>query len=379
MNSSKGNTTRATIVVSLVLALASLGDTLIYPVLSSDYQAFGVPFFWVGILLSVNRLVRLVANRLVAYAIQVMGLRRSSIWAATIAAVSTMMYALNHQLIGLLVARIGWGVAYATLRINTIHVALEGEKKGWQLGLSGAFYEVGPLLALGIGPMLIKAVGIQITFIALGVLSFVGVYLAFGLPQSEGEAQDAQIARLDLPRVIEQLVFVVALVIEGALVVVMATLFLQVGVKPNQLIALTAFYLIIRRLSGLLFAPLVGWLADTFGLKKVFMITLIGVVIALLMISVGGTESVFLKWGLIASFISARMFANLSPAMAIQMHPTIERLHLLASLTTWRDLGAALGALLGLVVLQMLGTSVLFGIATFVILIYTLWILKNEH
>lgn len=379
MKSGKANTTKATIVVSLVLALASLGDTLIYPVLSSDYQAFGVPFFWVGILLSVNRFVRLVANRLVAYAIQVMGLRRSSIWAAMIAAVTTMMYALNHQLIGLLIARVGWGIAYATLRINALQVALEGEKKGWQLGLSGAFYEVGPLLALGIGPILIKAVGIQATFIGLGMLSLAGVYLALGLPRSKSEPQNAQIARLNLPLVIEQLVFVVAFVIEGALVVVMATMFLQVGVKPAQLITLTAFYLIVRRLSGLLFSPLIGWLADTFGLKRVFVVTLGGVTIALFMISIGGTEALLLKWGIIASFISARMFANLSPAMAIQMHPTIERLHLLASLTTWRDLGAALGALLGLVTLQMLSTAVLFGIATFVILIYTLWIFKNEH
>ncbi|OJJ21661.1 hypothetical protein BKI52_14230 [marine bacterium AO1-C] len=370
----KSDATRTTILVSLVLALASLGDALIYPVLSADYQAFGVPLFWVGILLSVNRFVRLIANRLVAYAIEIMGVRSSSIWAAIIASFTTVLYGLSHQLIVLLVARLGWGMAYATLRINTIHKALEGKKKGLLLGVSGALYEVGPLLALGIGPVFIRVVGIPWTFVGMGFLSLVAVYLAWLLPQSEGEPNEAKIARLNWPNRIEQLVFWIATVVEGGLVVMMATLFLQTGVNPTQLIALTAFYLIVRRLSGLLFSPLVGWLADTFGLKLVFLVILSGLMIGLGFITLGIIEA-----GVVVCFVTARMFAILSPAMAIQVAPEVERLHLLASLTTWRDLGAAVGALLGLVTLKMLGTTILFGAATFIILIYTLWIFKNEH
>ena len=378
MNNHADNTTRTTVLISLVLSLASLGDTLIYPVLSSDYPSFGVSLYWVGILLSVNRFVRLVANRLVAYAIQVLGLRRSSIWAVAIASITTITYGLSHQLLILLVARVGWGVAYATLRINTIHQALEGQKKGLLLGVSGALYELGPLLALGIGSILIQSIGIPLTFVGLGVLSFTAVYLALRLPQDTKEnqkkPQEVTIAGLAWPNRIEQLVFWVATVVEGGLVVMMASLFLQVDVPPENLIMLMAFYLIIRRMSGLLLSPLVGWLADCFGLKKVFIVILSGLIIALGLISVG-----IVKTGIIACFITARTFATLSPAVAIQVSPEANRLHLLASLTTWRDLGAAVGALLGLIVLQMAGTTILFGATVFIILLYTLWIFKNEY
>jgi len=368
------NAVRTTILISLTLSLASLGDTLIYPVLSSDYQTFGVSLYWVGILLSVNRFVRLVANRVVAYAIQVLGLHRSSVWAAVIASVTTILYGISHQLIILLVARVGWGIAYATLRINTIHQALAGEKKGLLLGLSGALYEIGPLLALGVGPSLIRILGIPTTFVVMGLLSLTAVYLARQLPQNIEERQEATIEGLSWPNRIEQLVFWVATVVEGGLVVMMATLFLEVEIRPEKLIMLTALYLIIRRMSGLLLSPLVGWLADRLGLKKVFVAILIGLIIALGLISVGIVEA-----GIAACFVMARMFATLSPAMAIRITPETKRLPMLASLTTWRDLGAAVGALLGLIVLQMTGATILFGITAFIIFIYTLWIIKNEH
>ncbi|HAS47545.1 MAG TPA: hypothetical protein DCS93_44120 [Microscillaceae bacterium] len=374
MVTNRSSTTRTTILISLTLSLASLGDTLLYPVLSSDYQTFGVSLYWVGILLSVNRFVRLVANRVVAYAIQVLGLHRSSVWAAVIASVTTILYGISHQLIILLVARVGWGIAYATLRINTIHQALAGEKKGLLLGLSGALYEIGPLLALGVGPSLIRILGIPTTFVVMGLLSLTAVYLAWQLPQNIEKRQEATIEGLSWPNRIEQLVFWVATVVEGGLVVMMATLFLEVEIRPEKLIMLTALYLIIRRMSGLLLSPLVGWLADRLGLKKVFVAILIGLIIALGLISVGIVEV-----GIAACFVMARMFATLSPAMAIRITPEAKRLPMLASLTTWRDLGAAVGALLGLIVLQMTGATVLFGITAFIIFIYTLWIIKNEH
>ncbi len=366
--------THTTLLVALVLALASLGDALIYPVLSANYSSFGISLYWVGILLSVNRFVRLVANRLVAYAIQILGLRRSSIWAAAIAAISTMVYGMSHQLIILLVARIGWGIAYATLRINTMHKALAGKQQGLLLGLSGAVYELGPLLALSAGPALIGTLGISYTFIGFGVLSLGAVLLAFGLPKNIEESGKPTIARLGWPNLIEQVVFWVATLAEGGLVVMMPDLLAQTGINSIQLISLTAFYLIIRRLTGLFFSPLIGWLADRFGLKRICLLSLIGVVMALGLISAGNVEL-----GTIGTFIMARMFSTLSPAMATQTTIQSERLLVLAVLTTWRDLGAAVGALLGLVFLKWLSTPVLFGIAACIIFIYTLGIFKNEH
>ena len=51
---------------SLVLAIALIGDALIYVVLPLYHQEFGVSLAMVGVLLSLNRWIRLLANSGVA-------------------------------------------------------------------------------------------------------------------------------------------------------------------------------------------------------------------------------------------------------------------------------------------------------------------------
>lgn len=365
--------TKTTVLSALVLAIVSLGDTLLYPVLSSSYHIYDISLFWVGILLSVNRFVRLVANRLVGYAIMVLGLRRSSILAAGLAAATTIMYTLAGQVYWLLLARIGWGFAYATLRINAINTAVSGEKKGFLLGLSNSLYETGPLLALVAGPMLIGWAGVKTTFLLLGLVSFTGVYLALSLPQQHKVTQKARIARLKMPDNIEQIVFVIALFVEGALVVIIAPLLAETEVSAQELIALSAFYLIVRRLSSLILSPIAGKLADRLGVEKVFSVFMLSVVAGLLALAAG-----WIVFGIVTAFISSRMVANLAPAMAIKKNSR-DSISWLASLTTWRDLGAALGALGGFTLLGVLGRQVLFLVPAVVIFIYGLKLnLKNE-
>ena len=358
--------TKTTILSALVLAIASFGDTLIYPVLSSGYQVFDLSLFWVGMLLSVNRFVRLVANRLAGYAIIVLGLRNSSILAAALAATTTVMYALAGQVYLLLLARIGWGFAYATLRINAINTAVNGGKKGFLLGLSNSLYETGPLLALVIGPVLIGWTGVKTTFLLLGLASFAGVYLAFWLPKQHETTQKARIARIKMPDITEQIVFVIALFVEGALVVIIAPLLAETQVATQELIALSAFYLIVRRLSSLILSPVVGRFADRWGVKNMFSIAMLSVVAGLLALVTG-----WIILGIVTAFISSRMVANLAPAMTVKEAGSNDNINLLASLTTWRDLGAAVGALGGIVALNAWGRP-LFLMPAIVILFYTL-------
>lgn len=357
--------TQTTILSALILAIASLGDALIYPVLSSDFQSLKVSLWWVGILLSINRFIRLIANRLVAYGIIRLGLRNSSILAATLAATTTLMYTLAGMIFYLLLARIAWGFAYATLRINAINVATEGKKQGFLLGLSSAIYEIGPLLALSLGPWLIQWTDVQTIFLWFGIASFAGVYVAFLLPKKTSQLPKAQLARLNLPNTIEQLVFIMALLVEGGLVVMLASLLLEAQISKSELIRLTAFYLIVRRVSGLILSPLIGGLADRLGLQNIFLATLFIVLLGFSLLAIG-----WIVAGIVITFMSTRIIAGLSPAIAVAKLKGTLKINVLASLTTWRDLGAALGALGGISLLNTLGREELFGLATLIMLFY---------
>ena len=51
----------------LVIAVAMIGDTLLYVVLPLYHQDFGISLAMVGVLLSLNRWIRLLANSAVAH------------------------------------------------------------------------------------------------------------------------------------------------------------------------------------------------------------------------------------------------------------------------------------------------------------------------
>ena len=51
----------------LVIAVAMIGDTLLYAVLPLYHQQFGLSLAMVGVLLSLNRWIRLLANSAVAH------------------------------------------------------------------------------------------------------------------------------------------------------------------------------------------------------------------------------------------------------------------------------------------------------------------------
>ncbi|HEX2059491.1 MAG TPA: MFS transporter, partial [Thermoanaerobaculia bacterium] len=74
-------TSRPTVLASIVLALALLGDSLLYAVLPLHAATFGISLAWVGVLLSANRIVRLFAYPLLPR-LAATGLRRFTIAAA---------------------------------------------------------------------------------------------------------------------------------------------------------------------------------------------------------------------------------------------------------------------------------------------------------
>jgi DHA1 family inner membrane transport protein len=70
-------------------------------------------------MLSGNRIVRVFAYGIIAQLTHTIGVRRMCIGAAVIATLSTALYGFSQGPVTMLVARIFWGLSYATLVLAT--------------------------------------------------------------------------------------------------------------------------------------------------------------------------------------------------------------------------------------------------------------------
>lgn len=152
---------------SLTLSFASFGDAFLYPFLPQNAEVMQIPVVWIGVLLSINRFIRIAFNGVVIKLFARYGVRTVTIAAAAMAILSTMGYGLGWGLLSLILFRMIWGMAYAILRISTLAYALEHEYIGISLGVSKSVQELGPLLALWLGPLLLNYLSPLNTFSCL--------------------------------------------------------------------------------------------------------------------------------------------------------------------------------------------------------------------
>jgi MFS family permease len=112
-----------------VLGLAWLGDALIHVVMPLHAAAFGIGLPWVGVVLSVNRIVRIVGYGWIEPLTRRAGVRNVVIAGSGAAAISTLAYGLTTGIAPLLAARLLWGICWAVLNLLTTVYALTAEPR----------------------------------------------------------------------------------------------------------------------------------------------------------------------------------------------------------------------------------------------------------
>src|SRR5688572_25959768 len=98
---------------ALALAFASFGDAFLYPYLPLKSADVGIPVVWVGMLLSINRFIRIFTNTLIVNLFSKYGLRLVTIVAVVFAIVSTAGYGLASGIISWIVLRVLWGLSFS--------------------------------------------------------------------------------------------------------------------------------------------------------------------------------------------------------------------------------------------------------------------------
>src|SRR5260221_12877530 len=156
----------------LVIAGACIGDTLIYAVLPLYHEDFGISLAMVGVLLSLNRWIRLLANSGVAAIGERVGPHALMVMAALGSVVSTTLYGLVESEAVQIVARMLWGISFAALNLSTLAYAVSDRANaGKRVGYSRATIGVVQACSLVGGAWLALNAGPRAVFVIYGGLT----------------------------------------------------------------------------------------------------------------------------------------------------------------------------------------------------------------
>lgn len=364
---------RRALLSSGVMALSGLGDAILYPILPIYGKELGFSAFWIGVFLSVNRFVRILANTTMAMIIGKLGMKKVLIVTSTISVLTTMAYGLRIGLIGFLIARILWGLSYSGLKIATLNYAALAKKNfGLAFGATQSIKSLGGVSALLIGPWVMQSVGIQNGFFVLAAFALLGVFLTFQLSEIEVVAETVTNRRTFFPNPINLLVFILSLGIDGILVVTLADLFAADYHNPAALLVAVAFYLLLKRLFMVGVSVLAGFVSIKVDPTKLFNFAVFFCLLSFFLIAGG-----FLAAGVLLAFVFNAVVVTFAPLISIS-EGNHNALQAISGVSTWWDMGAAMGAFLGIILIEQLGRESLFLIiAGFISLTFINFILQN--
>lgn len=391
---------KGVLVVSVVLALALLGDAMIYAVLPASVEDFGLTVGFVGVLLSVNRFIRVVSNPLAAAVYDRIGLKKPMLIAVLLAVGSTAAYGLFKSFWPLLVARVIWGISYSFLRLGGYLVILEegsASVRGQLMGFFQAVQRSGNLVGVILGAMLADLMGHSSTFLLFAAITFFGIPLILarrpslqtsrfgdgsepfnsveGFNQSEqsletqGVPTSYSLIRWRLYAVYF-IRFTIGFCVSG---LVMSTLGLHLRSLEGDSSQIFGLSLGVTTLTGLLLgsrwafslglATYLGMISDRIGRRKIILgfSILLGLVLVIL-----GTFPIFLLVALVLPMLflaSVACEVSLDASVGDLAYPAI-RSRALGWYTTWADLGMALGPLLGYALVNALGLETVYLLAS---------------
>jgi DHA1 family multidrug resistance protein-like MFS transporter len=358
---------KASAFAALGLAFSSFGDAFLYPFLPVNFKEAGVSVASVGLLLSVNRFVRIFSNTMIVHAFAKFGLRVIMIIAVVLAITSTVGYGIATGLAMWLFFRVMWGLAFSAMRIGTLGYALQNHQQGFALGVSRSLQEIGPMLSLLTAPFLLQYFSPGTIFFVLGILSLPALCFVLNLPMTDDKTPSPTGHWfLKWPSMLNSMTLVSAIVIDGIVVVVLGVLFLNYHEQINLITATTlaAFYLGYRRICLVVLSTAGGWIGDRIGLDRVFNISLALAIVGLILLTVG-----WIATGAVIVFTFYSVNSAIAPGSASTNSEN--SIASVAENATWRDIGAALGTLIGgFLISSAYITGILqFGVVVMIILL----------
>ncbi len=170
-------------VVGGCVGLAIMGDSLMYSILPLAAPSLGIPLPLVGILLSINRLVRLLSNAGASRIFERMGPRVPFIGSVALGTLATLLYGIAQGFALFFVARLLWGISWSGLRQGGYQSIWTGEpsQKGRLNGLLWGLVRLGSAIGVLVGGILYDRYGYQaaITFVIIAATAALPLAISF--------------------------------------------------------------------------------------------------------------------------------------------------------------------------------------------------------
>jgi MFS family permease len=358
---------RNTVISGTCLSIAWFGDSVIYIVLPLYAASFGLDALLVGVLLSVNRVVRIIGYGWVAPLARRFGANMLTAAACTAAALTTIGYGLATSFVVFFIARCVWGGAWGILNLlMTAYAYGDGRGAGKRIGVARAASIAGPLLALlAVGPLCVS-IGPHQMFVLYGVLSLAAIPIAFMLPPLRAAPKDdARPERRWAPTPLNILFFGLSFTADGVLGTTISVL-LSGFMSTSQAIIGAGLIMAFRHVVGISLAFVSGPITDRIGAHRLLIPCTLVVVAGLATVAAG-----FIYVGALVIICSRGILQTAGPVLAAQK--STDRIAALASYSTWSDVGLAGGAFLGTVGVAWLGYAPTYSLMAVALLLATAW------
>lgn len=376
------------------VGLSIMGDSLLYSILPLAAPALGISLPAVGVLLSVNRLVRLISNSSAGIVYERYGPRLPFIIATVIGLIATAGYGIAAGFIGLVVARLLWGIAWSALRQGGYQAVWSGrvEQKGRLTGLLWGLVRLGSAIAVIAGGFLFDRAGYRAAIgMAIGAaLLAIPVAMLVRWPQADQEPSD--VAPKQEPVRVDGSAWRVALgapvqrwltvagfleyLVSGVVVSTTAIFVAErVGASSQQAIffgigvaTLTGLLHGVRWITDLAFGPMVGALSDRLGQATTALLVVAVLTVAVWLALVMPPLVSILCLFVVLICDGALHIVMSAAASGVALDTT--RPHAFISMyATTTDAGSALGPLVAYSLVTQLGLGLVYSVLSFLLLV----------
>lgn len=342
---------------AIAMATTLPSDVVLYLLLPMYGAAFGITLAEAGILLAANRLVRIAGYGWVArfYA------RHGDRLTCTLAVLATVACAVGNATLSgfwlLLPLRLLWGLSFAALNLSTQVLATSVPvRAAARSGRSRAFIALGPVLALPAAAWLSETAGPRWIFVLLTFVALGGLVATRRLPSRPHPGLTGARRGPSRPNALDTWSFLEGFTLDGLFVIGLSVLGREL--LPRSAVLAAGVLLALRYAAEITLSPLGGRMADRWGAERLLVVFSLMTAATLLGFGLGWL------WSCAAAIVVLRALQlPLLPPIVAHRHPGPDRVRALAARSVWRDIGAGLGPMAAGLLLPVVATGWLYGLA----------------
>ena len=356
------------ILLGLSVAFSLFGDMAIYAILPVYYRSLSLTPIQVGLLLSVNRWIRLATNDLARRYLDDERNRRLFVAALAAGSVVAALYSAVPPFWLFLILRGLWGFCWSVIR----HFGMMGAvgtgsrtAAGRIVGTYNGLVQLGFIAGTALGGIALDAAGFSSAFLVMAAVSALGIPFGFASVSSlethrrpPGEAHDG--GRLSFTLMSRGFVssFVGTGLVMSTLGYVLSTTLggeLRVGGAVIGIATVNAVLLALRYVINSAGSPAIGVLIDRIGIKRCQLFGFTAGTVTLFVAALSGSGAAVVA-AVIAFFLAAT-----AAVVSLTTEAGLSGSKEYARYVTVTDIGAAAGPLLGWIGIDMIsGASVSF-------------------